>query len=189
MSALVVNLAAGPGAGKSTTAAFVFAYLKEAGVEVEVATEYAKDLVWAEPDGRVPPYLRDHQVLVFGEQLRRLDTLARHPKLEVVVTDSPLFLASVFAPREPEPYHLLVWAKFHDYNNHNVFVKRVKPYHAAGRLQSEDEARAVDQEVLDLLPEWDQVVPGNQAGARSVATEVLRQLGRLRPPRFVSTLT
>ena len=45
---LLVNLYAGPGAGKSTGAAYIFAKLKTAGVDCEYVSEYAKDRVWQE---------------------------------------------------------------------------------------------------------------------------------------------
>ena len=43
---LVVNLFAGPGAGKSTGAAYIFSMLKMAGIDTEYVNEYAKDKVW-----------------------------------------------------------------------------------------------------------------------------------------------
>lgn len=43
---LYVNLYGGPGTGKSTGASYIFSKLKLAGVEAELVTEYAKDLVW-----------------------------------------------------------------------------------------------------------------------------------------------
>ena len=46
--ALCVNLFGGPGIGKSTTAAGVFNLLKLHGIETELITEFAKDLVWEE---------------------------------------------------------------------------------------------------------------------------------------------
>lgn len=45
---LVVNLYAGPGTGKSTTAALAFGELKTLGVNCEYVQEYAKDRVWDE---------------------------------------------------------------------------------------------------------------------------------------------
>lgn len=41
----VINLFAGPGSGKSTTCAGVFNKLKLAGINCEMALEYAKDKV------------------------------------------------------------------------------------------------------------------------------------------------
>jgi hypothetical protein len=43
---VVVNLYGGPGTGKSRTAALLFATMKQRGVNCELATEYAKDVVW-----------------------------------------------------------------------------------------------------------------------------------------------
>jgi adenylate kinase family enzyme len=43
---IIVNLFAGPGAGKSTGAAYVFAKLKLAGIDCEYVSEFAKDKVW-----------------------------------------------------------------------------------------------------------------------------------------------
>ena len=44
----VINLFGGPGCGKSTTAADLFARMKLRGLSVELVTEYAKDVVWDE---------------------------------------------------------------------------------------------------------------------------------------------
>lgn len=43
---LVVNPFGIPGAGKSAGAAYVFSKLKMKGVNAELVTEYAKDMVW-----------------------------------------------------------------------------------------------------------------------------------------------
>lgn len=42
-----INLFAGPGTGKSTTAAGVFFEMKRSGMSVEYVTEYAKSLVFS----------------------------------------------------------------------------------------------------------------------------------------------
>ena len=44
----VINLFAGPGTGKSTTAAGLFYKMKSKGYMVELVTEFAKDLVYQE---------------------------------------------------------------------------------------------------------------------------------------------
>ena len=43
---LVVNLFGTPGAGKSTGAAYIFSNLKMRGINAELVTEFAKDMVW-----------------------------------------------------------------------------------------------------------------------------------------------
>ena len=68
---LVINLYGGPGTGKSTTAAHVFALLKQRDVNAELVREYAKDIVW---EGRthllsgVFPY----QLVIFSKQNKRI---------------------------------------------------------------------------------------------------------------------
>jgi ATP:corrinoid adenosyltransferase len=42
----VINIFAGPGAGKSTTAAGLFYHMKKLNMSVELVTEYAKSRVW-----------------------------------------------------------------------------------------------------------------------------------------------
>ena len=43
---ILCNIYGGPGSGKSTSAAGVFSLLKTHGVNAELVTEFAKDLVW-----------------------------------------------------------------------------------------------------------------------------------------------
>jgi len=45
---IVVNFFAPPGHGKSTFAALVFSKLKMLGVNCELVSEFAKDMVWEE---------------------------------------------------------------------------------------------------------------------------------------------
>jgi len=48
MNTIVINLMAGPGVGKSTLMAQLFARLKILGYEVEMVPEYVKEKVWDE---------------------------------------------------------------------------------------------------------------------------------------------
>ena len=67
MKTLICNLFAGPGAGKSTMMAAVFAELKWRGIDCEMVTEYAKDKVW---EGS--PHVLDCQPYIFGKQSFRI---------------------------------------------------------------------------------------------------------------------
>lgn len=61
---MYVNLFGGPGAGKSTTAASLFAEMKKLGKNVELVTEVAKDFVWEERQKtlEIQPYITVKQL-------------------------------------------------------------------------------------------------------------------------------
>ncbi len=140
---LYVNLAGGPGSGKSTTAAGTFAICKLAGLNVELITEYAKDLVWARTQ-----VLLQNQISVFGQQLQRAYRL--DGQVSAAITDSPLLLSCIYGDPNPE-LDALVIKTFKSYNNLNFFINRVKPYNPKGRNQDEAGARLLDQQIKDMF--------------------------------------
>jgi hypothetical protein len=169
----VVNLFAGPGAGKSTTAAALFAALKQRGICAELVTEFAKDCAWEGREGplRCQPY-------VFGEQLWRLERL-RGRGIEVVVTDSPILLSAVYRPPgTPDALREVVWHYHNAFDNVNVHVRRAKPYDERGRFQSEDEARELDGRIVETVlhggDRFHVVTPGD-AGAASRVLDYLME--------------
>lgn len=174
---LIVNLFGGPGCGKSTGAAYVFTRLKEAGVNCELVTEFAKDLVW---DGRKDE-LAD-QVLVFAVQRHRLNRL--RGKVDVVVTDSPLLLSAVYyrdGQDIDEEFGALVTKSHFENPSLNVFVKRTKPYQKTGRNESEAEAKEKDDEIRYLFEkflkgELRMTVDGMSTGYEEVVQKVLKEV-------------
>ena len=100
---LVVNLFGTPGTGKSTAAAYIFSRLKMHGINVELVTEYVKDMVWEENKTCL-----NNQPYIFGQQSYRLSRCA--DKVDVIVTDSPLLLSILYNPdktiAEPRCLHI-----------------------------------------------------------------------------------
>lgn len=142
----VVNLFGGPGTGKSTTAAHLFAQLKQRNINCELVREYAKDVVW---EGRIS--LLENQVYIFAKQLKRQVDLVG--KVDVIVTDSPLLLSMVY--NDDPDLHALVLKEYNKFTNVNVMLGREKPYQPAGRVQTEDEARGLDDTIRRMLTKWD----------------------------------
>lgn len=152
----VINLFAGPGAGKSTTAAGLFYNLKRRGLKVELVTEYAKELVY---QGHLNT-LSD-QVYVLAKQNKRLERL--RDKVDYVITDSPLLLTSYYIKYSKSPQSLVKLTEdlFNSYDNINIFIERNKPYIKYGRLGDEKEAREADAGILKMLTEYKSLLDGD----------------------------
>lgn len=143
----VINLFGGPGSGKSTTAAGLFHLMKLNEMNVELVTEYAKDLTWEERYG----ILANDQLYVFAKQQKRLQVLKN--KVNYVVTDSPLVLSLIYRQWNylPQNFEPLVFEVWNGFINKNYYIKRTKKYVAIGRTQTEDEALGVDEIVKHFL--------------------------------------
>lgn len=145
---IVVNLFGGPGCGKSTGAAYVFSRLKEARVNVELVTEFAKDLTWDKSDA-----LND-QLYVFANQFHRLYRCQK-AGVGVVVTDSPLLLSNLYRDKH-NPVFVKPFTDYVEYchgvfDNLNYFIRRVKPYNPCGRREDEASAKEMDEKILTVL--------------------------------------
>lgn len=145
----IVNLFSGPGTGKSTTAAALFAELKYLNVNAELIQEAAKDAAW---EGRGGKFFAAQQYIL-GEQSWRQWRL--RDDCDIAVTDSPLPLGLVYM-QDSFPAQSLrqaILEDFHSYHNFNVFIERNKPYNNKGRLQNEEEAKELDGLIRDMLYE------------------------------------
>ena len=147
----VINLWGGPGIGKSTTAAGLFYAMKQAQLNVELVTEYAKDAVWERRHN-----LFDDQVYIFAKQQRRIARLLGHG-IDWVITDSPIPIGLVYANLSEygASFPNLVMEVFSQYTNYNFLLARNWVYNPIGRNQkNEDEARVFDEKVKSLLDAW-----------------------------------
>lgn len=143
----IINLWAGPGAGKSTTASGLFFLMKQRGINVELVSEYAKELTW---DKRFNT-LSD-QLYVTAKQNRRISRLLAHG-LDFVITDSPLLLGIEYSQPNylNNTFESMLFELWNQYDNVNFFLERTKLYNPIGRNQSEEQARQIDENILKLL--------------------------------------
>ena len=151
----IVNLYGGPGTGKSTTCAALFAELKHAGVNAEMCREYVKNWVW---EGRkIHPGDTSY---FMAKQLREQRNLMRDG-IGAIVTDSPLLLASWYGQSDPLSNCTLLsrelmrqqaaTCEMYGYTEEHIFLVRVKEYNPKGRLHTEDEAKEIDGKLKILL--------------------------------------
>jgi len=143
----------GPGVGKSTLAARVYAELSRAGV---VMTELVREFVkpWAYEGRKL-----DHfdQVYTFANQLWSEHRLFK-AGVEVIVTDSPVLLQVVYTHKiDSEIGRALFDVAFayeQAYPSLNFLVQRKVPYRRAGRFQDEPELQELDERIKAWVDSW-----------------------------------
>jgi hypothetical protein len=170
---LVVNLFAGPGAGKSTTAAAVFSELKQQHINCELVSEFAKAKVWE----KSTDVLKD-QIFVFGQQFHKQFVL--EGQVDVLITDSPLLLSSIYHDGSfGHHFDQSIIYNFRRFNNLNFYLERVKPFNPKGRMQGLDAAKQYDQKIKNMLDELAlpyHQLPGDRDAVAVIVDAVINSL-------------
>lgn len=139
----VINLLGGPGTGKSTTASGLFYKMKIKGHNVELVTEYAKDMTWENRHN----ILQD-QLYILAKQNRRLERL--RGKVDFAITDSPIILGLNYMPDGyPETFESFVMDMWKSYDNQNFYLYNSGDltYQETGRNQDIKEAKQMDNKI------------------------------------------
>jgi len=150
---VIINIAGGPGVGKTTVASQLFSILKQKGYEVENIPEFAKELVY---EGRTNAF--NDRFYMHAMQNHRLFQL--DGKVDFIITDSPLFLTSVY-------YHFYLENKFSSsytamldnavletqlfYNNRFYYLSRSTDYQSNGRRELLNEAEIIDERIEEYM--------------------------------------
>jgi len=143
-SPICVNFYAGPGTGKSTVAAEVYASLKKQHINCELITEFAKRKVW---EGNTK--CLDDQLYITAKQNYVMNTVANH--VDVIVTDSPLLLGAIYG--NDDLLNQIINREYNKYDNIDIFLVRNlnNGYQNNGRMQSIREAIQKDGEINEYL--------------------------------------
>lgn len=176
MKTLIVNFYGGPGCGKSTMAARIFAELKQLGWNVELATEYAKDLTWEESHR-----VLTNQVYVFAKQHHRIWRLLG--KVKIILTDSSLLNSLVYCKDDTsEEFKSFVKSEFLKNNNVNINLRRVKKYNTAGRSQTEAEAIQLDSDIRQVVNDlcgFDLEVDGDATSVPAITEYIINSFNNI----------
>lgn len=141
---LVINLIGGPCSGKSTIASGVFHEVKKLNINAELALEFAKDKVWEESFRTI-----DDQIYVFAKQYHKIWRL--NEKVDVIITDSPLPISLHYMKEPSEYFDKFVVEQYNKFDNLMFFIERGEGYQSEGRMQTEDEAKAIDKSIKELM--------------------------------------
>lgn len=148
--AIVINLAGGPGCGKSILASDVFSALKRKFVECELSSEYIKRKI--REDARK---VVQNQIYIFAKQQFQL--FGMKDNVQVIITDSPLFFSSVYDETKCKALKQLIMKEYNGYKNLTYLLKRSKvvPYEQEGRYQDLEGAKKVDRKVKKFMEKND----------------------------------
>lgn len=171
---LVVNILAGPGAAKSTTASTAHGLLKMHNITSEYVDEFAKLLFWEDRLGK-----NRNDIQIFAEQHQKQHRL--NGKVDVMITDSPLLLSAIYRSPKDELFDALVLREFKRYDNLNFFIHRVKPYIKRGRAQTKSGAQIIDERTLEFLRDnqiqFEEIL-GDHNATNHIVSKVLEKLGK-----------
>lgn len=154
----IINLFAGPGAGKSTAAANLFSNLKQKHYSVELVTEYVKQ--WAYANKPIGVY---DQLYVQAKQMHRESQLLN--KVDFIITDSPVWLCAYYAkhyyPKAikdatievARAYDLQLSEDGHTQRNYFLLRPDQKNFSEKGRFHNLEESMKIDTLLEDLLNE------------------------------------
>lgn len=146
----VINLWAGPGAGKSTTAAALFNLMKRERFSVELVTEVAKDFTYERAWSKLA-----NQTLVFAMQEDRLRRLIG--QVEYAIVDSPFPMGLRYAShQQARRLYSLISETWDDYDNFNFrLLRTAKPFQTFGRKETLEEAREADAQITAIFEDFD----------------------------------
>lgn len=146
----VINLIGGPGIGKSTLAAKLYAHMKEKHMDVEMVREVAKE--WALEGKKIGPF---EQISILGEQIKKESSLFGNT--DYIVTDSPILLGGFYCGHNHGQWFMYNMVK--DYYRYcqdegvkfiNIILPRNKKYIQAGRFEDEEKSRQIDAKLIDI---------------------------------------
>lgn len=147
----VINLFAGAGSGKSTVAADLYSKLKLKGYNVELAREFIKKWVW---NNQTPS--KFDQIYILGQQTYEESIL--YNKVDFIITDSPILLIPFYEKLligeeivKPAVFNFINFAEQHGIIYYNFWLERPTVYQDQGRYQTMEEAKEIDQKLLDWL--------------------------------------
>ena len=156
----IINLFAGPSAGKSSVAGSLLSELKKRHIPADAPYEFPKVLAW----DKNYPAIKD-QLYVIGNQHRGISR--SYGNVDYIIVDSPILLSLIyknFYEEEPiypgsfydETFDNFIISLHKKYDNLNIFLERDEErFEDEGRYQNLEESKFIDQKLHQLLQEND----------------------------------
>jgi hypothetical protein len=100
-------------------------------------------------------------------------------KVDVIVTDSPILLSLIYGGERSDAFKTLVVEQHDSWNNLDIFLKRVKPYNPLGRLQNLEEAKGIDDMMLEMFKTLNidfTTISGDEKAPKLISNVVIAKL-------------
>jgi len=147
----VINIIAGSGCGKTTTAAGLFYEMKKLGLSVELVQEFVKTWAWQGKE-----IVREDQPTILDEQHNRETML--YNKVDFIITDSPIILSPVYEKfnydselTKDSALVLLEGARAQGVEHIFFLLNRTKPFDPRGRYETAEEASKIDVDIKGFM--------------------------------------
>jgi hypothetical protein len=151
---LIVNTYGGPGSGKSTAAASIYATLKRHHIDCELVTDFAKDMIIQGNTSAM-----NNQLYVWASQLYR--NQCAYDRATVTISDTPILLGCIYNKDKTNflspNLELVIFEQYRKMNNFNLMVPRNMDveYSMFGRIHTEQQSIQIDQDIVELLTDND----------------------------------
>lgn len=154
----VINIYGASSTGKSTTAAMLFAYLKNKLISAELVKEYIK--AWAFQER---PITNMDQYYIIGKEIHNKEVL--FGKVDYIISDSPLQQGNFYlhrnrpdlnfdslGPLDPMIFDFISEAEKQGIEFYNFMVYRTSmPFEANGRYQTEEQSNQDHKDMKHFL--------------------------------------
>lgn len=154
----IINLFAGPGAGKSTIASGLFHEMKKRHMSCDAPYEFPKELAWNESNKEIKD-----QLYVIANQHRGI--VRSYGEVDYIILDSPLLLSLAYkdnytlsypASLYGESFERLMFDIHNSYDNLNIFLERPEKEHQnEGRFHDEQMSLSLDKKIMSILKDND----------------------------------
>ena len=144
---LVINLIGGPGSGKSTISAELFARLKKMGIKTELVSEYIKDRIYEE--NKTMP---NNQIAIFGMEHYNISN--KLGKVDVIVHDGSFLNNILYNKESNKEFNDLIVSEYHKKNNLDFFIKRGNiEFESYGRIHTYEQSLQIDEKIKNIYKE------------------------------------
>jgi len=165
----VINLVGAPGVGKTLMSCLVFSKLKMMHLTAEYVQEFAKTLVWQQRYEELY-----NQYYTTYEQYKMIKAI--DGAVDYIVCDSGLILGLFYNiyneqnVSNVEKTQAMILGKMKEFDNIYIFLERNEtlPFEKAGRLQTEEECKKINDNIKQLLIDNDLQFKSFLSSERSV---------------------